>query len=59
MVKITQEIIQTTCNLYCFAGSLFKLSRKKSTDYASKQSSWKVLKKRIRAGLFKKSLQGN
>lgn len=40
-------------------GSRIKLSRKKSTDLPNKRSSWKILQKKIRSGLFKRSTGNN
>ncbi|XP_063433153.1 uncharacterized protein LOC134715137 isoform X2 [Mytilus trossulus] len=40
-------------------GSLFKTARRKSKDMAAKISSWKIIKNKIRSGLFKKTAQGD
>ncbi|XP_076101606.1 uncharacterized protein LOC143071282 isoform X1 [Mytilus galloprovincialis] len=40
-------------------GSLFKTARRKSKDMAAKISSWKIIKNKIRSGLFKKTAHGD
>ncbi|XP_052100288.1 uncharacterized protein LOC127734453 isoform X2 [Mytilus californianus] len=40
-------------------GSLFKIARMKSKDMGAKRSSWKIIKNKIRSGLFKKTAHGD